>query len=225
MMPRFEPGDYNELGEPKSQNDAGLDDAPEIDPDPRPIGPTRLSGMALASLICGAVGCIPLIPSLFATVFGLIAMRETRRPGVAGRGMARVGLWLGILGVGGWGFLFYTAFNVYVTEEAKAHALCTKFVEDLANGKIDAALGRSIRDADRQPLEAASTAMKGLGPFNNIVPDLRMIPPSQRTPLIRWEVEADAVFSRGDLGVRLRLVQTGDSYLVERFEWTPPVKN
>src|SRR4051794_26639792 len=108
MMPRFQPGDYDEHGEPRRPKNPVGEDEIDIEPDPRPVGPVRVSGMAIASLVCGVAGIIPIIvPSLLATVFGLIAMRDTRRREVAGRGMAVAGLWLGILGIAGWGALWY----------------------------------------------------------------------------------------------------------------------
>lgn len=52
----------------------------------------RTSGFAIASLILGVLGI-----SLLAIIFGAIALGETRRPGVEGRGMAIAGIVLGIL--------------------------------------------------------------------------------------------------------------------------------
>lgn len=64
---------------------------------------TRTSGAAIASLICGILGCIPVITSLLAIILGFVGISATGKPGVSGRGLAIGGLILGIVGLLGWG--------------------------------------------------------------------------------------------------------------------------
>ena len=62
----------------------------------------RRSGKAVASLWLGIAGVIiaPVILSTLAIVFGVIARREIREdPSLTGDGMARWGLWLGVIGL------------------------------------------------------------------------------------------------------------------------------
>ncbi len=58
--------------------------------------------LAIASLICGCLLCIPLLPGIAAIVTGALGMRKTNDPAVTGRGMAIAGLVLGILNILGW---------------------------------------------------------------------------------------------------------------------------
>lgn len=67
----------------------------------RQVTEQRTSGMAIASLIAGLIGIllIPIIPSIFAIIFGGVGMSQSNRPGVKGHGMAVAGLVLGIIGL------------------------------------------------------------------------------------------------------------------------------
>ena len=64
-------------------------------------GERRTSGAAIASLVLGIVGVtvFPLIPSIFAIIFGGRAREEMRDPGVTGEGLATAGIILGWIGV------------------------------------------------------------------------------------------------------------------------------
>ena len=65
-----------------------------------PFGPSPpTSGWAITSLICGLLGCVPLVASVLAVVAGVLGLRQTRGGKAAGRGMAVTGLALGILGI------------------------------------------------------------------------------------------------------------------------------
>jgi prepilin-type processing-associated H-X9-DG protein len=59
---------------------------------------TERSGMALASLICGIIFCIP-VCSLLAIIFGIIGIQQTGPGRRSGRGMAIAGLVLGCVGI------------------------------------------------------------------------------------------------------------------------------
>ena len=64
--------------------------------------PRRTNGLAIAALVCGICGFLYFIPAILGLVFGIIAVRQTRRDGTDGRGMAIAGivtgsLWLALL--------------------------------------------------------------------------------------------------------------------------------
>ncbi|MGA3066973.1 MAG: DUF4190 domain-containing protein [Tepidisphaeraceae bacterium] len=56
------------------------------------------NGMAVASLVCGLILCLP-IASLMAVIFGVIALNKTKDPQVGGKGMAIAGTALGGVGI------------------------------------------------------------------------------------------------------------------------------
>lgn len=62
----------------------------------------RTNGLAVASLVCGICGFLYLIPAILGLIFGIIAVRQTKRDGTDGRGMAIAGIvtgsvWIALL--------------------------------------------------------------------------------------------------------------------------------
>jgi prepilin-type processing-associated H-X9-DG protein len=62
------------------------------------FAPRKRNGMAIASLVCGLLGCIP-IASVLAVIFGIIGIRKSKNPHVGQKGWAIAGIVLGFLGV------------------------------------------------------------------------------------------------------------------------------
>jgi len=52
----------------------------------------RTNGLAIAALVCGICGFIYLVPAILGIVFGSVALRQTKRDGTDGRGMAIAGI-------------------------------------------------------------------------------------------------------------------------------------
>src|SRR5690242_7472396 len=59
------------------------------------------SGKAIASLICGLLFCIPILPSILAIIFGALGLRDIGRSRgrLSGQGLAISGLVLGSVGL------------------------------------------------------------------------------------------------------------------------------
>jgi len=66
-----------------------------------PMAP-KTSGAAIASLVCGILGCIPFLTSILAVILGIVGIKQTGNPQRTGRGLAIAGLLLGLLGIAGW---------------------------------------------------------------------------------------------------------------------------
>lgn len=69
----------------------------------RPVGQRR-NNLAIASLVCGLSQIllwILILPEIMAIIFGLVAIRQIKQTGDAGRGMAVTGVVLGVLGLFG----------------------------------------------------------------------------------------------------------------------------
>jgi prepilin-type processing-associated H-X9-DG protein len=62
--------------------------------------------MAIASLICGLLFFIPLIPAVLAIIFGIIGINQTRAGRGGGRGLAVAGLVCGAVSLLFWGSCF-----------------------------------------------------------------------------------------------------------------------
>jgi hypothetical protein len=75
---------------------------PSYDPY-RPVRPAGTNGKAIASMVCSAVGltCCGLT-AIVGVILGVIAMRETKRTGQDGHGLALAGTIVGALATAGW---------------------------------------------------------------------------------------------------------------------------
>jgi len=129
----------------------------------------RSNGWALASLICGILGCVPLITSLCAVIFGVIGIRKANEPQTGGRGMAIAGLILGILGVVAWPVVGATTYwgwqkaKEIVFEPSKQAG--TTFLSSLASGDIATAQSLTTGDLTQADLDALRDKVKDLGAF------------------------------------------------------------
>src|ERR1051326_5613116 len=65
--------------------------------------PPRSSPLPITSFVCGCLLCIPIIPGLIASIFGVIGIKQTQSPHVGGKGFAIAGLILGLVNLAGWG--------------------------------------------------------------------------------------------------------------------------
>jgi hypothetical protein len=218
-MSQFEPYYHDDFDEPGNRQDEPRRDDRRYGGAP----PARTSGMSLASLICGLMFCPPLVPSLFAVVFGVIGLRETRSRPVGGRGYAVTGLVLGVVGIAGWllvSAFAYIVWTIYSEQKVKAESVSSALLRDLADGKVDAANAHCLPAVGRATLAAASQAMKPWGPFNSFSGNYQPL----RGPAdgsFRWDVDGEAIFSRGSCTIRMMLTPDGTTYRVERFEWKP----
>lgn len=62
----------------------------------QPYPVRRTNGFSIAALVCGICGFVYLIPAILGIVFGVIAIRQIKRDGTDGRGMAIAGLVTGL---------------------------------------------------------------------------------------------------------------------------------
>src|SRR3954447_25965195 len=120
---------------------------PEHDPYMAPSSPiakgaTEGNGMAVASLVCGVLFCIPVITGLLAILFGILGIRKASSGRAGGKGMAIAGLLLGIVGLGGQaiGGFFLVQFGKIGMQVV---TLPEEFLKDLSSGNVNSALGKS----------------------------------------------------------------------------------
>jgi hypothetical protein len=100
--------------------------------------PKRTNGPAIASLVCGVLGCVPFITSLIAIGLGIIGLKKAKDPQVGGKGLAIAGLILGILGIGGW-TLFGGGIFALIKGTETQREVARQFIKDMSAGNVDAA--------------------------------------------------------------------------------------
>jgi hypothetical protein len=128
--------------------------------------PQKTNGPAIASLVCGIIGCVPFITSLAAVVLGIVGIKKTKNPQVGGKGLAIAGLILGLVGIAGWSLFgggLYTAYVISKPARAAAH----QFAADLAAGNVDAATAATAGIA-REDLADVSQKLQPWGTLTNV---------------------------------------------------------
>src|ERR1700733_11853695 len=108
----------------------------------QPGGGKRTNAPAIASLVLGILGCVPLLTGIAAIFLGIIGIRKTRDPSVGGKTLAIAGLVLGIVSIVGWAGFGGILGGGYV-ESTPARAVARQFLQDVSAGNITAAQANS----------------------------------------------------------------------------------
>jgi len=108
-----------------------------------PPGQSRTSGAAVASLICGIVGCT-IIGGLLGLILGLVGISATKNPAVKGRGMAITGLILSILFLGLWALGCSGMYHLYQRlMHGPESQFAEQYIKDLDAGDATAVMNES----------------------------------------------------------------------------------
>ena len=78
------------------------DSPPPMQVDYEPPQPRPSNALGIASLVCGCLLCIPLLPGLAAVILGIFGIRQSRGGHSTGKGLSIAGLILGCLNIVGW---------------------------------------------------------------------------------------------------------------------------
>lgn len=194
---------------------------PPITPPPLAYGlyppQQRTNGPAIASLVCGIVGCIPFLTSLAAIILGVIGLRKARSPDVGGKSLAIVGLVLGIVGMVGWGLFGGLMVSSYVASKP-ARAVANQFALDLSNGNINAAVAASSGMTSEQ-LSGVAQQMQPWGALT----DTTFMGFNTRFNLNSatiCELNGTATFATGGQKVyTVTLIKQGQSFKVQSFNF------
>jgi hypothetical protein len=86
----------------------------------RPLKPPGTNGKAIAALVCSLAGLVFCgLPSIAGIILGIIAMRETKRTGQDGFGLAVAGLAIGAVIVAL--MLLYVVFMVFIVSTSTSY--------------------------------------------------------------------------------------------------------
>ncbi len=122
----------------------------------------KTSSAAVASLVLGLLGCVPVVTSLLAVVFGLVGFSASGKPMMKGRGFAVTGLLLGLFGLVVWvgGIAMVGSSHV---NAAADEVTASRFVADLAAGRVDRAVAACQPGTAVQTVQATSDQLKTTG--------------------------------------------------------------
>jgi hypothetical protein len=82
----------------------------------QPVKPPGTNGKAIAALVLSLAGLLCCgLPSIVGLIFGVIAMRETKRTGQDGYAIALVGAIIGGLVVAGWVLYLLLSISIYAS--------------------------------------------------------------------------------------------------------------
>lgn len=147
------------------------DPAP-LPPTPSPVGygygaiRKGTNGPAVASLVLGILGCVPLITGILAVLLGIVGLRKTRDPMVGGRGLAIAGLVLGAISIIAW-LSIGGIFGYGYVEMKPAGAVARQFLQDLDSGTLAAATAHSTGFTPAQ-LQTNMQQMHALGKLQSV---------------------------------------------------------
>jgi Domain of unknown function (DUF4190) len=127
-------------------------------------GSSRTSGAAITSLVCGILGCIPLVTGVVAVITGIVGISATSNPAVKGRGMAIAGLILGLISIGLW--LAFGGGLAAALHGAKPERDFAKaYITDLSGGNVDKCVANSTSNVTKDQLAADAKQMQAWGPL------------------------------------------------------------
>lgn len=181
---------------------------------PAPVPQTN--GWAIASLICGIIGCIPFLTSLLAILFGILGIKKSSQPMTGGKGLAIAGLVLGILGVLGWG-IFGGGIYALFSASAKPRAAAKVFVQDLVAGNVDAAMTKCVPAVKREDVQAASDMLRQTGTFQQV--NMLGFEANNNNGVTLWEMAGAVTFDKGTKPCHITLQAQGEDYKVVKFQF------
>jgi hypothetical protein len=179
--------------------------------------PSRTSGVAVASLVCGLLLCIPFLTGLLAIILGLVGISGTKNPAVRGRGMAIAGLILGILSLIGWGSAA-GKFATYMQSTGAERTFAKTYLNDLLAGNISNNVANSTDQITSDQLQQLQQQTTAWGALQSVF----IIPvPQQKNGFYNCPVVGQCQFATGQHQFQMTLVK-GDKgqLLASTFKWT-----
>jgi hypothetical protein len=175
------------------------------------------SGAAIGSLICGILGCIPIITGLLAIILGIVGIKATSNPNKGGRTLAIIGLILGVLSIAGWGLFGGAIYGMWVG--AKPHvALAESFINDMTAGNVSAAMTKCDKSMPQDKVQTAADEMQKWGSLQKLI--LLGANVYKGTDGSKWELTGSAAFAKGGAKqANFTLTQQADgSYKISKFQ-------
>ncbi|HEV8377974.1 MAG TPA: DUF4190 domain-containing protein [Tepidisphaeraceae bacterium] len=181
---------------------------PGFSPGPIPQG-QQSNGLAITSLIMGILSCIPGV-GLLAILFGALGLGKAKDPRVGGKGLAIIGIVLGLISIvayAGIGYSVYWGFGkLKALAEPGAEFFKAVDAGDFAKARQYAT--GNITDAD---LAKARETMKSMGAYK----DMKVTQADWKNEVL--DCSGTVIFEKGSKSFQFKMVKVGDVYKVDKF--------
>jgi len=183
-----------------------------------PLPTPRSNSWAIAGLVFGILGCVPILTGLLAVAFSWIGLRKAGRdPQKSGRGLAIAGLILGLVSLVAWTLGGGGVYAFYVgTTEIRATA--NEVVRDLGQGKIDAAAALFDKPVASDHFDSINQLVQNQGAFVDSAAN--SVSANNVNGNKTAEVSGTATFANGAVQYDVSLVKIGDKWKVKDVHFT-----
>lgn len=181
-----------------------------------PPQPPRGNGPAVASLVLGILGCVPLVTGLLAILFGIIGMRRARHPYTGGKGLAIAGLILGIVSAVFWCSCVGFSSVMYV-QSGPARGVTRQYIQDLSADNLAAAQANAASQISPTQIQAQRDEATRWGTLSN----LRFTGMYYNTVngATQWRLTGLAFFAKGPHAFEAVLVNENGQWKVEQLRF------
>lgn len=181
----------------------------------------KTSVAAVFSLVFGILGCIPFVTSVLAIVCGAVGISATKNNQRSGRGLAIAGICLGLLGVVLWGLFGSAIFAIYKgTGPVRAEG--KQFMQNLADGKVDAALAQCNSGVSRGQIENMVKTVQPLGALRDVTSFSMQA--NNNNSQVTAELAGAATFDKGQKPFALSFVKENGVWKIKHAAFDPASK-
>lgn len=173
--------------------------------------PRRSNVLAVTSLICGLLACVPFVTGIAAVITGALGIRKANDPRYGGRGIAIAGLVLGVMSILLWAMFGGGFWALFKATEAP-RALAATFVRDVSAGDINSAMAVSGPLVTATELRELSSTMQEWGSFRELTSANTSI--QTRPGMTQCELSGTAEFTQATRAFEMTLVKQGDEWKV-----------
>jgi len=167
------------------------------------------NGLAITALIMGILSCIPGV-GLLAILFGALGLGKAKDPRVGGKGLAIVGILLGLISIvayAGVGYSVYWGVNKFKALAEPG----VKFFQALNKGDMAQAKSYTTSNITDADLTQLRETVKGMGELKDPKPTNFDF----KNDVL--DVSGTAVFANGTKKYNFKMVKVGDTYKVDKF--------
>lgn len=172
-----------------------------------------VSGLAVSSLVCSLLFCMPFVTSAVGALLGLVGVLTTG-PGAkrSGRGIALAGLMLGVIGLVGWTYVSVQVYRGFVVPIQQA----VVFAQAIEAGDYTKAAAFTVPPFDPETMPGIVDRLKQLGAFKEL-----MEPRFERVTengFRHLRIGGVGLFAKGRQAFDLEIVETPQGWRIRRFD-------